>query len=69
VSSGDHVGDERVTYFRTPDVDFTFARTIKVNTDGQVLDADRCRYRVLPGAVRVRAPRAFDAGTRPMPTS
>lgn len=38
VSNGEHGDDERVAYFRTPDVDLTFARRTKVNTDGEVLD-------------------------------
>lgn len=58
VSHGDHIGDERVTYFRAPELEFTFDRTIKVNTDGQVLDTDHCRYRILPRAVRFLAPAA-----------
>jgi len=58
VSHGEHVGDERVTYFRARELEFTFDRTIKVNTDGQVLDTDHCRYRILPHAVRFLAPAA-----------
>jgi diacylglycerol kinase (ATP) len=53
VSSGDHVGDDRVQYFRAAAIELRFDRAIKVNTDGQVLDADRCDYRVLPRAARV----------------
>jgi diacylglycerol kinase (ATP) len=57
VSSGDHVDDDRVHYFRARDVDLRFDRLIKVNTDGQVLEADSCEYRVLPRAARVLIPR------------
>jgi diacylglycerol kinase family enzyme len=53
VSDGDHVEDERVRYFRATSIDFAFDRDVKVNTDGQVLDATRCEYRVLPRAVRL----------------
>jgi diacylglycerol kinase (ATP) len=56
VSSGEHIEDERVTYFRTQALDLAFAREIRINTDGQVLAADRCRYEVLPGAARVLMP-------------
>lgn len=56
VSTGEHVEDDRVTYFRTQALELTFGRTIRINTDGQVLDADRCRYEVLPGAARVLLP-------------
>ena len=56
VSSGDHVDDDRVTYFRTQALELAFGRAIRINTDGQVLEADRCRYEVLPGAARVLMP-------------
>ena len=56
IANGDHVGDDRVTYFRTPDVDLTFARPTKVNTDGEVLEATSCRYELLPAALRIIAP-------------
>src|SRR5204863_3998868 len=42
VSSGDHVDDDRVTYFRTQGLELVFDRVIRINTDGQVLEADRC---------------------------
>ena len=61
VSSGDHVEDDRVTYFRTRAIELAFDRAIRINTDGQVLEADRCRYEVLAGAARVLMPRT--AGT------
>ncbi len=56
VSSGDHVDDDRVAYFRTQALEMAFERVIRVNTDGQVLEADRCRYGVLPGAARLLVP-------------
>jgi diacylglycerol kinase (ATP) len=52
VSSGEHVSDQRVTYFRTRELEMTFDRPIKVNLDGQVLDTDRCSYSILPRAAR-----------------
>jgi diacylglycerol kinase (ATP) len=58
VSGGAHVHDERVAYFRARDVQFELGRATAVNTDGQVLEATRCDYRVLPRAARFRAPRA-----------
>jgi diacylglycerol kinase (ATP) len=57
VSSGDHVDDDRVTYFRTQALELAFDRVVRINTDGQVLDAERCRYEVWPGAARVLMPR------------
>lgn len=59
VAGGDHVEDERVSYFRARELEIEFSRTLKVNTDGEVLEADRCRYRV-----RTRAAR-FYAGDAP----
>jgi diacylglycerol kinase (ATP) len=56
VSSGDHTDDERVRAFRASSVTLTFDREVKVNTDGQVLEASRCDYEVLPGAVRLLTP-------------
>jgi diacylglycerol kinase (ATP) len=56
VSSGDHVDDERVRYFRAREVTLSFDRVVKVNTDGQVLEANRCHYRVLSRAVRILKP-------------
>ncbi|HVF57790.1 MAG TPA: diacylglycerol kinase family protein [Pyrinomonadaceae bacterium] len=63
VSGGDHIEDERVSYFRTRELEMRFDRTIKVNTDGEVLETDCCRYRVLPRAARFLAGDApFTAG-------
>ena len=50
VSSGEHVTDDRVRYFRTRDLELTFDRPIKVNVDGQVLETTHCSYGVLPKA-------------------
>lgn len=56
LSSGGHVDDEDVSYFRTREVSMAFARTIPVNTDGEVFDASHCHYRMRAGAVRMVAP-------------
>ncbi len=64
VANGEHVGDDRVAYFRTPDLELTFARPTKVNTDGEVLEAASCRYQLLPAALRIIAPLA---GVSPNP--
>ena len=60
LSTGGHVDDEDVAYFRTREVTLTFARTIRINTDGEVLEASRCHYLMRPGAVRMVAPRLID---------
>ncbi|MFN2447636.1 MAG: diacylglycerol kinase family protein [Vicinamibacterales bacterium] len=64
VSAGEHVDDERVVYFQARSLELSFDRTIKVNADGQVLEAARCEYGVLPRAARFLMP-ASDMG-RPM---
>jgi diacylglycerol kinase (ATP) len=58
VSGGDHVDDPRVTYLRTNACELRFSRRIKVNTDGEVLETEVCRYEVVPRAVRFFAPAA-----------
>jgi diacylglycerol kinase (ATP) len=57
VARGEHLDDPRVSYFRTRDLRLQFSRVIKVNTDGQVLDAASCRYSILPRAARFLVPR------------
>ena len=52
VSDGEHVDDKRVIYFQAAALELVFDRVIKVNTDGQVLETDRCSYAVLPRAAR-----------------
>lgn len=55
VADGSHLDDERVRYFRTRALTMTFERPVKVNTDGELLEATECVYRVLPGAARFLA--------------
>jgi diacylglycerol kinase (ATP) len=52
VSTGDHLDDERVSYFRACELDLRFDHPIKVNMDGEVLTADCCHYRVRPRTAR-----------------
>lgn len=60
VSEGEHVEDSRVTYFRSRGLELAFDRRLAVNTDGQPLEAERCRYEVLPQALRVVVPAGND---------
>lgn len=55
VSAGGHLADARVSYFRAIELEIVFDRAVKVNTDGEVLEADRCHYRILPRAARFLA--------------
>jgi diacylglycerol kinase (ATP) len=52
VAGGDHMDDPRVRYLRAAQLTMQFDRPILVNTDGEVLETDRCRYELLPKAVR-----------------
>lgn len=56
LSSGAHVDDDDVVYFRTREAMLTFTRAIRVNTDGELLEASRCHYVMRPGAVRMIVP-------------
>jgi diacylglycerol kinase family enzyme len=52
VSQGTHVEDPRVRYLRAATLTLDFDVPVTINTDGEVLVASRCEYRVLPGATR-----------------
>lgn len=52
VAQGTHTSDPRVRYLRATRLTLDFERMIKLNTDGEVLEASRCEYRVMPGAAR-----------------
>lgn len=55
VAQGDHVDDPRVRYLQVESVTLEFTRRIKINTDGELLDAVKCDYRVRPLAGRFLA--------------
>jgi diacylglycerol kinase (ATP) len=56
VAEGAHLEDDRVEYVQASRADFTFSRRVKVNTDGQVLEAERCAYDLRPRAARFLSP-------------
>lgn len=58
VSEGDHVEDSRVRYLRASRATIDFDRPVLVNTDGEVLEATRCEYGILPKAARFIAANA-----------
>jgi diacylglycerol kinase (ATP) len=67
VSRGTHVDDPRVRYLRAASLTLTFDEPVSINTDGEVLSASRCDYRVLPGAARFfTGPAAAGANTSPV---
>ncbi len=55
LSKGEHLDAEGVTYRQFQSAELTFDRVVKVNTDGEVMETQVCRYRVLPGAARFLA--------------
>jgi diacylglycerol kinase (ATP) len=69
VTSGAHVDDERVTYFRARTLDLASPAPFKVNTDGEVIEVTRCSYRVLPRAVRFFADELVFAADRERPSA
>ena len=55
VPAGDHIEDARVAYFRASTLEIEFERPVKVNTDGEVLEAERCTYTTKARAARFLA--------------
>jgi len=52
IAAGEHTDDERIVRCRTERLDLILDRPVHVNTDGEVLEAQRCSYRVRPRAAR-----------------
>ena len=50
VAGGDHVNDARVRYLQASSVVIELNRQMRINTDGEVFEASRCEYSVLPKA-------------------
>ena len=61
IASGSSEESAGVMHFRAAAFDLEFNRTVRVNTDGELLEADRCAYRMLRRAVR------FFCGREPPP--
>jgi diacylglycerol kinase (ATP) len=59
IAAGEHLDDARVLHFRAPGFDLSFSRRVRVNTDGELFEADHCEYRTLHRAAR------FFAGPHP----
>lgn len=51
VGAGDPGDEHDVLHFRASAFDFEFSRTVRVNTDGEVLETDRCQYRLQRRAI------------------
>jgi diacylglycerol kinase (ATP) len=59
VAGGDHIADPRVHYMKAAGLRIELERQVYINTDGEVLEASTCDYRVRPQAAR------FIAGDAP----
>jgi diacylglycerol kinase (ATP) len=67
VAGGDHIDDPRVRYVQASTVRIELDRRIRINTDGEVLEASVCDYRVLPRAARFIAGETTFASFIPNP--
>lgn len=67
VATGSHTEDGRIVQLRASALDLIFDREVHVNTDGEVLQTDRCEYRVLPRAARFLCGDAPQAAAPPRP--
>jgi diacylglycerol kinase (ATP) len=56
VADGSHIDSPGVKYFRATRLTLEFDRPLMVNADGEVFEASRCEYEVLPDAARFLAP-------------
>jgi YegS/Rv2252/BmrU family lipid kinase len=55
---GTHVEDERAEYFRAKDVKVEAEHNVKVSVDGELVGHAPARFRVVPGALKIRLPAA-----------
>ena len=67
IAAGQHAQDDRLLHFRVASLDVTFDREVNVNTDGEVLEAARCHYRVRHRAVRFLCGPSPHAAAAPRP--
>jgi diacylglycerol kinase (ATP) len=67
IASGRYEDAPGVSHFRAAAFDFEFSRAVRVNTDGEVLEANRCEYRVLPGGARFFCGAAPQTRALPVP--
>ncbi|HEU4538891.1 MAG TPA: diacylglycerol kinase family protein [Polyangiaceae bacterium] len=61
LAEGKHVDDPHVVWLRANRLELFFDRMTKINADGEAFEARAASYGVLPGALRVLAPRAARA--------
>ncbi len=67
LAMGHEAGHAGVLNFRAASFDLEFDRTVRVNTDGELFEADCCRYRLRPRGARFFCGRAPHTAARPIP--
>jgi diacylglycerol kinase (ATP) len=67
VAAGGHLGDERIMQFRAGSLELVFDRGVHVSSDGEVSEAARCEFRVLPRAARFLCGDAPQTTAHPRP--
>jgi diacylglycerol kinase (ATP) len=67
IAAGEEGDRSDLIQFRASAFDLVFSRTVKVNTDGEVLETDHARYRVHPRAARFFCGAAPHASGTPVP--
>jgi diacylglycerol kinase family enzyme len=67
IAAGHAVRDDRVRRFRAAAFELRFSRVVRVNTDGELLEADGCVYRVRRRAARFFCGAAPRASGEPRP--
>jgi diacylglycerol kinase (ATP) len=66
-AEGGTPGHPGVLHFRTSSFDLEFDRQVRVNADGELLEAHRCHYRIRPGGARFFCGPNPHASRRPRP--
>lgn len=67
IAAGGEPSHEAVMHFRASSFDLEFSRASRVNTDGELLEAQCCRYRVQRGGMRFFCGREPHTLARPRP--
>lgn len=67
IAAGQHADDERIMHFRASELDLIFDRELHVNTDGELLQATRCEYRIRHRAARFLCGANTQASASPRP--
>ena len=67
IAAGQHADEDAIRHFQAGAFDLTFDRDLYVNTDGEVMEAARCAYRVRHRAARFLCGPGPQASASPQP--